>query len=220
MLTDKQQMLVNWLARRKVATMRQLRHQFQLSHMTVIRTLKKYGYYTSYNYNAAYYTLHDVPQFDDCGLWIYRDIRFSRHRTFPETIVALVERAPEGLTVRELETRLQTRVANLLCRLVRDGRLTHQRLRGRQMVYLARDSQQANRQHQQRLEQPAPAARLPEGCSAAEVIDVLREMVLSPRDRPHQLTRKLKRRGLRISAGQVRRVIEYYALQETRLPSP
>jgi hypothetical protein len=72
--------------------MKQLRHQFQISHMTVVRALKKFGYFASYNHNASYYVLWDVPQFDDWGLWAYRDVRFSRYRTLPATIVALTAR--------------------------------------------------------------------------------------------------------------------------------
>ncbi len=68
MLTERQQKLVDWLKKRKVATMKHMRHQFQLSHMTVVRALKKYGYFTSYNHNAAYYSPHDVPRFDRGGL--------------------------------------------------------------------------------------------------------------------------------------------------------
>ena len=66
-LTDRDQRLVNWLRTRKVATMRHLQHQFQVCHMTVFRALKKVGYHASYNRNAGYYTLADVPQFDDWG---------------------------------------------------------------------------------------------------------------------------------------------------------
>jgi hypothetical protein len=222
MRTDSQQKLLKWLRKRKVATMRHLRHQFQLSQMTVVRTLKRHGYYTSYNYNAAYYTLHDVPQFDDWGLWTYRDIGFSRYGTLPETIVAVVENALTGLTVRELEQRLQTNVANLLCRLVRDGRLGQQTLRGRQLVYLAGDPQRAERQYRQRQQQleQTRGKELPEGCSPTEVIEVLRQMVLSPDDGPDRLARKLKRRGVRVTAGQVRQIMDYCAVEKKRPPSP
>jgi hypothetical protein len=41
MLTEREQKLVNWLRTRKVATMQQLQHQFQVCHMTVFRALKK-----------------------------------------------------------------------------------------------------------------------------------------------------------------------------------
>jgi hypothetical protein len=106
--------------------------------------------------------------------------------------------------------------------LARDGRLGRQTLRGRQLVYLARDPQQAKRQHQQRqqrLEQ-ARGTELPEGCSAAEVIEVLRQMVISPEESPDQLARKLKSRDVRVTAGQVRQVMDYCALEKKRQAWP
>jgi hypothetical protein len=81
LFTDREQKLVNWLWKRKTATMRQMRRQFQVSPMTVFRALKKHGYHTRYNHNAAYYTLADTPQFDDWGLRAYRNVRFSRAAT-------------------------------------------------------------------------------------------------------------------------------------------
>ena len=136
MSADRQQKLIAWMKSRKVTTMKALRHQFQISHMTVFRILSEYGYHTSYNRNAACYALRDVPQFDPAGFWSYRGIHFSRHGSLSDTIVAVVENALAGQTVRELEELLQTRAANLLCRLVRDGRLTQRSLQGRLVVYL------------------------------------------------------------------------------------
>ena len=176
MLTEKERKLVNWIRKRKVATMRHLRYQFQVCHMTVFRALKKQGYHTSYNHNASYYTLADVPEFDDWGLWAYRDVRFSRFGSLPDTLVALVERAPAGLTCDELEHRLQTRVANLLSRLVQHRRLQCQRLQGRQVVYLGHESKQGRQQLEKRRQQVRAAAAttprgLPVECSAPLVID-------------------------------------------------
>jgi len=218
MLTDREQKLVGWLLKRKVATMRHLQHQFQVSHMTVFRVLKKHGYYTSYNYNAAYYALHDVPQFDALGLWTYRDIRFSQHGTLLATLVALVEHATAGFTVRELEERLQTPVGNLLSRLVHEGRLQRDALRGRQVVYLAYNSQQAGRQLEQRQQQLRlpRSSGLPVGCSAGDVIEVLRQMIVASEAGPDSWARQLRARGIEIAASQVRAVQEHYALEKKR----
>jgi hypothetical protein len=186
MAADRRQKLIAWMKRRQVATMKALRHQFQISHMTVFRILREYGYHTSYNRNAAFYALRDVPQFDASGFWAYRGIRFSRHGSLSDTIVALIENAAAGQMVHELEERLQTKVANLLCRLVRDGRLTQRSLEGRLVVYLVNEPRQADQQFQQRqqlLRQiPVPQRGLPEGCSTTEVIEVLRALVLSPKE--------------------------------------
>jgi hypothetical protein len=212
------------LKKRKVATMKWMRHQFRLSHMTVFRALKEYGYHTSYNYNAKYYTLRDIPQFDEWGLWACRDIRFSRYGTLLETIVALVEQAPAGATVRELEARLQTNVANLLSRLVHEGRLTQHKLLGRQVVYLAGQRKEADEQYRRRGEQaaaPSTAAGgdLPAGCSAHVVIDILRQVVYSPKANANELAVQLMDRGVTATPGQVQRVIEHYALEKKRHPS-
>jgi hypothetical protein len=220
MAIDRHQKLIAWMKARKVATMKSLRHQFQISHMTVFRILRDYGYHTSYNCNAAYYTLHGIPQFDSAGLWAYRAIRFSRHGTLSDTVVALVENAVAGQTVRELEDRLQTKAANLLCRLVHDGRLTQRTLQGRLVVYLVADPKRADQQFQQRqqLPQQVPIQRqsLPEGCSTAVVIAILRAMVLAPKARPEQLVQQLNAQGVHVVASQVSRVIEHYALEKKR----
>lgn len=221
MLTDREQKLVNWLRTRKVATMQHLQHQFQVCHMTVFRALKKVGYHTSYNRNAGYYTLADVPKFDDWGLWAYRDVRFSRAGTLLETLVALATQAPAGLTVGELEERLQTPVANLLSRLVQHGRLQRQVLRGRHVVYLSPEAEHGRRQWEQRQQDLRAAAAgtataLPAGCPAPLVIDVLRQMILTPDDGPAQWARQLQAQGRQVTAGQVRQVQEHYALEKKR----
>jgi hypothetical protein len=221
MLTDREQKLVHWLRTRKVATMRHLQHQFQVCHMTVFRALKKVGYHTSYNHNAGYYTLAGVPQFDEWGLWAYRHVRFSRAGTLLDTLVALVTQAPAGLTVGELEERLQTPVANLLSRLVQQGRLQPQVLRGRQVVYLSPEAEHRRQQWEQRQQDlRAVAVRaaqgLPAGCSALRVIDVLRQMILTPDEGPEQWARQLQSQGRQVTAGQVRQVQEHYGLEKKR----
>lgn len=221
MLTQREQKLLNWLRRRKVARMRHMQHQFQICHMTVFRALKKVGYHTSYNHNAAYYTLADVPEFDDWGLWAYRDIRFSHAGTLRETLVALVTGAPAGLTVGELEQRLQTPVANLLSRLVQDGRLQRQIVQGRQVVYLNPEPGYGRQQWEQRqADLHAAAARaakgLPAGCPALVVIDVLRQMILAPEEGPEQWARQLQSQGRQVTARQVRQVQDHYALEKKR----
>ena len=223
MFTEREQKVIHWLEKKNVATMRELRDQFQLSHMTVLRALKKYGYYNSYNHNAKYYVLRDVPEFNQWGLWTYRDIGFSKHGPLTQTITALVNDAPGGWTVAELEELLQSKVANLVSRLVRDDALQRETFSGRQAVYMANDPEVRARQRQQRLEYlrqqaTSDAASLPEGCLPTDVIEVLRQMILAPQRSPEQLARRLKARDVDVTAGEVRRVIDYYGLKKNDSP--
>ena len=223
MFTGTEQHVIDWLQARKVATMRELRDRLQLSHMTVFRALKKYGYFHSYNHNAAYYVLHDVPRFDDGGLWTYRGVRFSRYGSLLQTLIALVETAPAGCMVGELCQRLQIPVANLLSRLVQQGRLQSQTLRGRQVVYLDADPRSAAGQQVQRQKLLAAADAepdpLPPGWTAIDVIEVLRQKIVSPRETPERLARQLQDRGLHVTASQVCQVLQHYTLGKKRRSS-
>ena len=104
-LTPLELKVVQRLRRLRVASMKTLRDDLDVSHMTVVRACKKYGYLSSVNCNAAFYTLQDVPHFDSDGLWNYRNICFSKHRTLEKTLVALVQDAPAGLTLRLVRQR-------------------------------------------------------------------------------------------------------------------
>jgi hypothetical protein len=221
MPTGGEQIIINWLRKTTIGTMKQIRHQFHVSHMTVVRALKKFGYYASYNYNAAYYVLFDVPEFDDWGLWTYRNIHFSRFRTLPATIVALVEKAPAGLTTDELERRLQTKASNVVSRLASQNKLHSERLAGHHVVYLANESAVRNSQldwrQRQMLEEAASSiSELPSRCSASDVIKVLQAVILTTDDDPNRLAWHLQAGGVHITAGQVRRVLERYEVKKKR----
>jgi len=220
-LTETEQNIVRWLRREKVATMQQLRGQFHVSHMTVVRALMKEGYLSSYNHNGKYYVLRDLPRFDDWGLWSWRDVRFSRAGTLRDTVLGCVEQSPAGCTTRELAARLLVDVAHLLSRLVREGRISEQRLAGRQVVYLAAAPGRTQPQWQQRQRLPVaplPVGRvgLPAGVAAQRVIDILRQMIVAPDGRPDLWARQLKARGVAITQEDMRRVIEHYGLKKKR----
>jgi len=225
-LTVKESAVVSLLQQWRVGTMARLRQQLQVSHMTVARALKKYGYYSSFNKNAAYYTLHDLPCFDDAGLWWYRDIGFSRHGTLTATVVALVEPSPAGCTVAELEARLRTPVANLLCRCCREGRLARA-YRGRRVVYVSPVVRQRGEQLRRRGEQAAPVCRdvgepdvpgpgWPAGLDPHAVLTLLVEMIRRPEVSDAALSQTVQGRGFSLTAAQVRQVIAFYDLSKKR----
>ena len=219
-LTSKQNAVVDHLRRCHVASMNQLMQSLDLSHMTVFRALKKYGYYTSFNHNARFYTLHDTLRFDRRGLWFYEQIGFSRHGNLKQTLLALIEQSDGGCTVAELQQTLATQVGVVVSRLRGEEQLGLFR-RGRQAVYLARDPKQqsqqmAARRRQREQEAPAlPATRrkgIPAGLKSLEVIHLLIQMVRMPQASDASLARTLQNAEVPITAEQVRHVRQFYGL--------
>jgi hypothetical protein len=223
-LTRKEASVVQRLRRKRVATMRNLCEEMDVSHMTVVRALNKYGYHSSVNHNASYYTLHDTPRFNEEGLWTYRDICFSEHVSLGKTLVALAAKAPAGLTVAEFEQRVNTKVGNLLSRLCRQNELSRC-FAGRRAVYLAVDSNRQQQQQRERERQNAKAtqakATTQQACFPAQqdvvtVLEVLIQIIRTPQADAAELAKALRARGVKMTAGQVQRVIDFYALQKKR----
>ncbi len=77
------------------------------SRMSVFRRLKTLGYLSSFTHAGRYYSLADVPQFDQWGLWFYRQVGFSRAGTLKSTIVELVNDSATGMTPKELRELLK-----------------------------------------------------------------------------------------------------------------
>ena len=69
------------LRRQKIATLAELMAALGSARRTVFRKLEELPYRTSYSHRGAYYTLDDVAEFDERGLWSYRDVWFSAHGT-------------------------------------------------------------------------------------------------------------------------------------------
>ena len=131
--------------------------------VTVFRKLSTLPYRSSYSHCGAYYTLDSMAQYDELGLWSYRDIHFSRHGTLRDTAVALVSQAPAGYFVDELEALVQVAAKDTLRPLAQAGRLYRARWEGRYlygaMDRARRQEQWAARQAQQRPQDDLQAAK-------------------------------------------------------------
>lgn len=88
--------------RLKVVTIDQLVNLAQCSVITVRRRLKKWNTYTSINQNGRYYTLPQIPEFDDNGLWRYQSILFSKYGNLKQTIIYLIRQSQTGLSAGEI----------------------------------------------------------------------------------------------------------------------
>ena len=144
---------------------------------TVFRKLKELAYRTSYSHCGRYYTLDEVAEFDEQGLWSCREVWFSVYGTLLSTAAAMVEAADLGYFVDELDNRLHVGTKDALRKLVRDARLTREKVAG-QFLYCAADSRRRRQQLLARrslLAEPGMVGPIPE---AAILPDELRAAIV------------------------------------------
>jgi len=190
------------------------------SRTTVFRALSDLGYMTSCSHAGRYYTLADIPSFDDEGLWVHGDALFSRHGTLRATLVNLVDVASAGRTHAEFQARLRLRVHDTLRDLVKAEEIGREQIE-RIFLYVAIDPKTAAAQvlgRRRALEAPTSPPAPP---GPVVVIEVLVEIIHDAKVRadPAAIVRQLAARGINVTVDQVEEVLGEHGIQKKRAPS-
>ncbi len=121
--------LAKLLRKRKVATIAELKSALGTTvDVTVTRKLKELGYRTSYSHGGSYYTLDEIVEFDELGLWTCRDVHFSIHGTLVSTLESFVEDSEAGYFASQLESMLEVSVKETLLHLVNKHRISREKV--------------------------------------------------------------------------------------------
>jgi hypothetical protein len=213
--TNRHQAALNTLFKHKrVARLPELRKALRVrSRTTVFFALKRVGYYSSYSHAGRYYTLADIPRFDGHGLWSHGEVRFSKHGTLRDTVVALVQQAPGGHSHEQLQVILGVRVHDTLRHLFAADLLGRERL-GAVFVYLSADGERAAEQLRYREETDRAIAEMLRVATDEEVVEVLVEALKEAPEipAPEGVARRLVARGIRLEPHHVVQVYEEYGL--------
>ncbi len=126
-----------FLERQKVATLPDLREVLGTTGtMTVFRRLKVLGYVSSYSHRGSCYTLQDIPDFDERGLWSHHAVWFSKYGNLVETAKEFVDESETGFSATELQSVLHVECKRPLLKLFKERRIHRQRIHG-VYVYLS-----------------------------------------------------------------------------------
>ena len=187
------------------------------SRMSVFRRLSRLGYITSYSHAGSYYTLEDVPEFDEEGLWHHQGVSFSCYGSLKKTVEHLVIESEAGRTHPELELRLHVRVHNTLLDLVEEKRIGREHV-AKHYLYVSSNRHKAKGQIARRkAEHQAGALERAERPGSAIVIEVLLEIIHGSRVEvePSAVAARLAARGVAVSEAQVEALFEEYGLKKT-----
>lgn len=149
-----------FLSEERIATLDELKRALGTAGtMTVFRKLKELEYLSSYSHRGKYYTLREIADFDEYGLWNWQAVWFSKYGNLVETAREFVEEVDSGISARELESILQVECKRSLLKLHREGQVTRVKIGGVQ-IYL---SNHKGKQRSQKL-------RRKDSVAAADVI--------------------------------------------------
>ena len=181
---------------------------------SVMRRLKYADYLSSYTHTGRYYTLREIPRFDQFGLWHYGEVGFCRVGTLKAAVTELVEKSEAGRTLEELKDLLRVRVHNALLDRVRAKRIGRKLMDKKKWVYLSAKASRATKQWARRQAQGKRAAEASGPLTSAVTIEVLVEVLSASRVQvsAQEVARRLSRRGVTVAVQQVEWVFGRYGL--------
>lgn len=160
------------LRNKKVLTVDEVAGLMNCSVPSAHKKLKQWDVFTSYNKNARYYALPGVPEFDDNGMWVYKQIRFSKHGNLRQTLIHTITHSEAGLDGAQIEQLIGLPSKSFLSQFRNTPELRREKHQGR-YVYFSADQQVYDRQRDQRLKLIRDA-KMP---SAMEAVLILAEII-------------------------------------------
>ena len=115
--------------------------------MTAYRILSNFSYLSSYSHAGRYYTLPEIAQFDEHGIWEYSHVYFSKFRTLKESILHVLKQSKSGYSANELKKIFKISVHNTVLNLYNGKRIKRKQI-GKEYVYFS--AQKYNQQFKQR----------------------------------------------------------------------
>ncbi len=196
---------------KRIMTVIELAGLLRCSIPTVRKRLRSWDTFTSYNRNGSYYSLPEVPRFDELGLWKYKGVFFSRHGTFASTVQYLVQQAERGLDAVEIGRLVGVPVRSFISRLPLMPEVVREKREGR-FVYFSVEPERGDRQKQLREESGGMrAVQLP---ADTEAIAILVDRMKHPDSSDERTAHRLRRRGVVVSVEAIEDLLAYHGVEK------
>jgi len=144
------------IVKNKMVTMVEMKAALDTSvDATIFRKLRQLSYLRSYSHRGKYYSLPEVVEFNELGLWSCRGVHFSKQGSLLNTIEYLVDHSVNGYFEYELQSLLHVVIRVAVLKLLREHRIYRQKVFGRYLYcssrMIKRKRQCSERQKQQAI---------------------------------------------------------------------
>jgi hypothetical protein len=191
----------------KVITIEKLVQLFQYYVITVIRRLKKWKTYTSINKNGRYYTLPQIPVFDENGLWKYQTVLFSKYGNLKQTTIELIRRSQVGLSAVDIAEIIEIPSSSSFFSQIKNvAGIQREKLQGR-FTYFSDTPDQYQRQKRALGRQ-----KTTDWPTDAQAVKILIQMIKHPGIDIEQLAVKAVLQGQWVDSATIRRFLQFHDL--------
>lgn len=175
------------LEEKKITTNDDLVQLFDCSRKTAQRHLKALGAINSYNQYGRFYTLTTIADFNQYGIWSYKDACFSKFGNLRQTLIGVVTQSEMGLSGEQLGKKMKINENSFLSHFRHDTKIHREKFNNR-FVYFSSQPQRKSQQIAHRRKEENPS-ELPNDTQA---IMILVQCIKSPKASTKEIAKMLK----------------------------
>ncbi len=199
------------LRKNKATTISDIMISLHCSLRTTRSRLKEWGSLSSYNQNGKYYTLPDIAQFNNYGIWRYQHIGFSQHGNLKQTFIYLIKNSQAGLSSNEIGEILSLCPRSFVSHFRDEPAIKREKSDGR-YVYFSSEPNIFQRQYRNRIRQKSFKTTYLLESSIA--ISLLVEKIKHPKLKAAELSKRLKLQGIDISPENILDFFDYHGIEK------
>ncbi len=193
----------------RTMTISELAKGLSCSMRSAQRYLGRWGSIRSYNHNGRFFTLPDIPEFDEFGIWRFTGIGFSRYGNLRETVIHLIESSTGGMAAAELGQIMGVNPHSFMSQIGLDSRLQREKVGGR-LIYFCAKGEVYDAQRRVRLAGEARGpSRLP---SEAQAVTILVCLIKNPEATIDELVQEVAKHHRGIARQMIERLLEHHGL--------
>ncbi len=194
-----------------ITTRPELMEKLQLKEGSMMKVIRESKVISSINHNSRFYTLSELVDFDENGLWEKDGIRFSREGTLTGTVVAFVHRSPAGMTGDAIRSALGASTLSSLANLYRKKRISR-RQSEEGFIYLSAD---AKRRAEQETEIQRRSLLDSNGLPDQKlIIALLTTLIECPHISKEKLLQQLQNKELMMTMEMIDNIWSHYDLEK------
>ena len=200
---------INIFNKQKILTIDKLADSLQVSTVTARRRLKTWQALTSINKNGRYYTLPNIPEFNEHGIWNYQSVFFSEYGNLKQTIISLIRQSEAGLNTRQIAKIVNmSPSSSFFTQIENTTGIVRKKYHGK-FVYFSDQSQKARKQIEKRMLKASSNVDMP---TDSDAIVILVELIKYPKNSIEQLAAKIQKKGVKLDISIILRFLKLHSL--------
>ncbi len=180
----------------------------------MIKVIRESEVISSINHNSRFYTLNELVDFDENGLWEKDGIRFSREGTLTGTVVAFVHRSPAGMTGDGIRSALGAATLSSLATLYRKNRVSRKDSKDGYLYLSADPQRRAEQEEEEQRQRQLDSNGLPD---QKLIIALLTALIEYPQASKEKLLKFLQIKEVTMTMEMIDNIWRHYDLEKKRI---